>query len=200
MTRVVVISAGLSEVSTTRKLADRLAAEVRASVAGASVEVIDLRPLAHEITDAVLTGFAPPRLQHVIDQVGAADALVAVSPVYQASYSGLFKSFVDVLDAEALVGTPVLVAASGGTARHSLVVDTAMRPLFAYLQALVLPTGVFASPHDWGSEGETSLDRRIARAVGELAAILAGAGRVREPADDIDLFSDTMLSISRPQG
>ncbi|EFQ84398.1 putative FMN reductase [Aeromicrobium marinum DSM 15272] len=198
MTRVVVVSAGLSESSSSRLLADRIVASVRSHLDGATVEVVDLRPLAHEITDAVLTGFAPPRLQHVLDQVGQADALAFVTPVYQASYAGLFKMFADTLETDLLIGKPVLLAATGGTARHSLVIDSALRPLFAYLQAFVVPTGVFASPHDWSSEGTGALQARVDRAVAELASVLGGAGTGRTRDDDIDLFSETMLSISDP--
>ncbi|WP_181008696.1 NAD(P)H-dependent oxidoreductase, partial [Streptomyces sp. SM12] len=82
--------------------------------------------------------------------VTSADALIAVTPVYNASYSGLFKSFFDLVDPTALAGTPVIVAATGGTPRHSLVLDHAMRPLFGYLRALTVPTGVYAATADWG--------------------------------------------------
>lgn len=198
MTRVVIVSAGLGSPSTTRLLADQMAAGVRRAEPGASVEVVELRPLAHDVVDATLTGFASPRLQHVIDQVGAADALGFVTPIFQASYSGLFKSFADVLEPDQLIGKPVLLAATGGTARHSLAVEHAMRPLMAYLQAVPVPTGVFASPHDWSAEGEGALTSRVDRAVGELMSLLGGAGTGRTREDEIDLFSETMLSISDP--
>ena len=198
MSRVVVVSAGLSEPSSTRLLADRIAESVQRQSAGASVEVVGLRELAHDITDASLTGFASPRLQDVIDKVVAADALVVAVPIFKASYPGLFKSFVDALEADALTGKPVLLAATGGTARHSLAIDHSLRPLFAYLQTLVVPTGVFASPHDWGGEGVNALGARIDRAVGELVSVLAGAGTGRGPADEFDLFSETFLKASNP--
>ncbi|KQP77901.1 NADPH-dependent FMN reductase [Aeromicrobium sp. Leaf289] len=198
MTRVVIVSAGLGSPSTTRLLADQMAAGVRRAEPGASVEVVELRPLAHDVVDATLTGFASPRLQHVIDQLGAADALGFVTPIFQASYSGLFKSFADVLEPDQLIGKPVLLGAAGGTARHSLAVEHAMRPLMAYLQAVPVPTGVFASPHDWSAEGEGALTSRVDRAVGELMSLLGGAGTGRTRDDEIDLFSETMLSISDP--
>lgn len=199
MTRIVALSAGLGEPSTTRMLADRLAAEAGNAIAETtSIEVVNLREFAHEITDAALTGFAAPRLQHVYDLVGQADALIVVVPTFKASYPGLFKSFIDAMDNEDLIGKVVLVAATGGTARHSLVIDFALRPLFAYLQSVVVPTGVFASPHDWGSGGEGAMQSRIERAAAELASLLAGAGSGRSKDDEIDLFSPTMLSISQP--
>ncbi len=149
-------------------------------------------------SDATLTGFASPRLQQVIDQVMAADALIAVTPIFKASYTGLFKSFFDALEADALIGKPVIVAAAGGTARHSLAIDFAMRPLFAYMQALVVPTGIFASPHDWGTEGKNALTSRIDRAAAELAGVLAGAGTGRQRDEEFDMFSDSMLAAARP--
>ncbi|MCW2841194.1 MAG: NADPH-dependent reductase [Aeromicrobium sp.] len=197
MTAIVAISSGLSESSSTRRLADRLVESVGRQFGDASIELVSLRELAHDIVDATLLGFASPRLQDVLDKVGAADGLVVVTPIYKASYPGLFKSFIDALDADAVIGKPVLLAATGGTARHSLAIDHTLRPLFAYLQALVVPTGVFASTHDWGSEGAQALEQRIDRAAGELTSLLKGAGTGRSRDDEFDLFSDTFLSISQ---
>ncbi|AXT86316.1 NADPH-dependent FMN reductase [Aeromicrobium sp. A1-2] len=198
MTRIVAVSAGLSDPSTTRMLADRLAGSVTRQFGDASVEVVSLRELAHDVTDATLTGFAAPRLQDAIDKVMAADGLIVVSPIFKASYPGLFKSFIDVLESDALIGKPVLLAATGGTARHSLAIDHSLRPLFAYLQALVVPTGVFASQHDWGTDGANALGQRIDRAAGELVSLLKSAGTGRARTDEFDLFSDTFLAASRP--
>ncbi|MGM1065713.1 CE1759 family FMN reductase, partial [Saccharothrix sp. Mg75] len=111
------------------------------------------------------------RLRAAVADVVEADALIAVTPTFNASYSGLFKSFVDVLDPDSLAGKPVLIGATGGSERHSLVLDHALRPLFAYLKAVVLPTGVYAASSDWGAEG---LPGRIDRAAGELADLLTG--------------------------
>lgn len=198
MSRYVAISAGVGEPSTTRMLADSISKSIQRKDPEASVEVIGLRDLAHDVVDATLMGFASPRLQHVIDQAIAADGLIAVAPIYKASYPGLFKSFFDGLENDALTGKPVLLAATGGTARHSLAIDFAMRPLFSYLQTLIVPTGVFASPHDWGGAGETALTERIDRATSELSSLVRGSGTRRGPEDDIDLFSERMLSISNP--
>ncbi|MDX6301446.1 MAG: reductase [Nocardioidaceae bacterium] len=170
MTSVVVVSAGLSSPSSTRLLADRLAAATTEALGDVEVEVevtgIELRDLAHQLTDHLLTGFAGPELARAIEQVREADGLIVVTPVFSASYSGLFKTFFDVLEAGLLDGKPVLVAATAGTARHSLVLEHALRPLFAYLHAVVVPTGVFAATDDFGDAG---LDVRITRAARELA-------------------------------
>ncbi|WP_433293186.1 CE1759 family FMN reductase [Actinoplanes sp. CA-030573] len=168
---LVVISAGLSQPSSTRLLADQLsAAAVSAAGVPLDVRVIELRDLAHDITNNLLTGFPPAALREAVDAVTAADALIAVTPIFTASYSGLFKSFVDILDKDALAGKPVLIAATAGTARHSLALEHALRPLFAYLRAVVIPTAVFAASDDWGSDSaEGALSARITRAAGELA-------------------------------
>jgi FMN reductase len=168
--RLVVVSAGLSVPSSTRLLADRLAAAT-AERTSAEVEVVELRDLAVEIAHHLTNGFPGRRLAAALDAVTAADGLIVVTPVFSASYSGLFKSFFDVLDRDALTGKPVLIAATGGSARHSLVLDHALRPLFAHLRAVVVPTGVYAASEDWGAEG---LDGRIGRAAGELAQLMTG--------------------------
>lgn len=196
MSRVVAISAGLSESSSTTRLAHRIGDAVAQADPAGSYEVVTLRELAGQVAEATVVGFASPRLQAVIDQVVAADAVVFVSPTYQGSFSGLWKSFVDALESDALIGKPVLLGATGGTARHSLVVDHAMRPVLAYLQAFVVPTGVFASPHDWGTDGTDALGARVDRAVAELMSVLDGGGTGRTRDDEIDLFSDTMRSIT----
>lgn len=172
--RVVVISAGLSQPSATRLLADQLAAAVSAQVSarGEAVEIdtIDVRELAAALAATMTTGgLASPELDRVRERVSSADAVVAVTPVFAASYSGLFKMFVDALDPDALTGMPVLIAATAGTPRHSLVLDFALRPLFTYLRAVVVPTGVFAATEDFGG---AQLVERVRRAAAELAALV----------------------------
>ncbi|MGW1625005.1 FMN reductase [Streptomyces sp. NPDC002172] len=175
--KLVVVSAGLSVPSSTRLLADRLAAAVGRQ-AEVELEVVELRDLAVEIAHNFTNGFPGRKLAAALEAVTEADGLIAVTPVFTASYSGLFKSFFDVLDKDALAGKPVLIAATGGTARHSLVLEHALRPMFAYLRAVVVPTGVYAASEDWGAEG---LEGRVERAAGELAALMQGLRRaVRE--------------------
>src|SRR5688572_15149629 len=178
---LVVVSAGLSQPSATRLLADRLTAasqrHLQAVGAEAQVEVIELRDYAHDLTNNLLTGFPSPRLREAIAAVLAADGLIAVTPIFTASYSGLFKLFFDVLEPESLAGRPVAIAATAGTARHSLALEHGLRPLFAYLNAAVVPTAVFAAAEDWGNNGapiDGDLIDRIERAARELAAAMAG--------------------------
>ncbi len=178
--RVVVVSGGTSEPSSTRMLADRLVQRVleRATEAGvdATASVIELRPLAAEISSATVTGFAQPALQAALDRLTEADALIVATPVYKAGVSGLVKSFFDVVDQDLLIATPTLLAATAGTARHALVADEQLRSLFAYLRALTTPTSVFAASEDWGSK---ALPERIDRAASELVVLLEAGVRDR---------------------
>jgi FMN reductase len=175
MTKLVVISAGLSVPSSTRLLADRLTAATVEALEDVEVTHIELRDLAHQLTDQLLTGFPGADLAAAQAAVREADGLIVVTPVFSASYSGLFKSFFDVLETGALDGKPVLAAATAGTARHSLVLEHALRPLFAYLHAVVVPTGVFAATEDFAG---TDLDARVSRAAGELALLMGKVSNV----------------------
>ena len=188
--RIAVITAGLSTPSSTRMLGDRLAhaalAELRERGIDATSDVFELRDYAHDLTYNLLTGFAPPALEQMINTVVSADGIIAVTPIFSTSYSGLFKSFIDVLDPQALNGTPVLIGANAGTARHSLAIDYAIRPLFTYLHANPVPTGVFAASSDWGSNADevAPLGSRVDRGAREFADAIAA----REPVRDADPF------------
>jgi FMN reductase len=196
--RIAVVTAGTSTPSSTRLLSDRLAAAVtralEASGETAEVEVVELRPLAHALADNLLTGFPSGALADAAATVRRADGLVAVTPVFSASYSGLFKTFFDVLEIGALDGTPVLVGATAGTARHSLVIDHALRPLFAYLRAAVVPTGVFAASEDFASTGDGALSRRMDRAAGELAALVTSRRADDRPTDEAHHADEAVLA------
>ena len=190
---LVVVSAGLSQPSSTRLLADRLSTAVDRHLRDAGVEphveVVELREHAQDLANHLLTGFPSPRLQAALDAVLGADGLIAVTPIFSASYSGLFKLFFDLVERDGFAGKPVLIAATGGTARHSLAVEHAIRPLFAYLHAATIATGVYAATEDWGAGGDAadgSLVDRIDRAAGELAAAVAA----REPLVRVDKFAD----------
>jgi len=185
--KLAVISAGLSQPSSTRLLADRLAAATRAALPAVESRVFELRDHAHEITDHLLTGFPAGGLPDVLDAVATADGLIAVTPIFNASYSGLFKSFFDVLGDDALRDKPVLLGATGGTARHSLALEHALRPMFTYLHAVVTPTSVFAATEDWAAGGDITLPGRIHRAGAELARLLES----RPPAAAPDPFALT---------
>ena len=182
-----VVSAGLSVPSSTRLLADRLTAAtveaLRDRGVAATVEVVELREHARDLADNLVTGFPNAALRTSIETVTGADGLIAVTPIFSASYSGLFKTFFDVLDKDALTGKPVLLGATAGTARHSLALEFALRPLFAYLRATVAATAVFAASEDWaGGDGVSrALNERIERAAGELADLIAGRPALPRP-------------------
>ena len=188
--RIAVVSAGLSNPSSTRLLADRLTTAAVAQLAErgieAEVDVFELRDYAHDITNNLLTGFAAPALESMINTVVSSDAVIAVTPIFSTSYSGLFKSFIDILDPDALTGKPVLIGANAGTARHSLAIDYAIRPLFTYLHAEPVSTGVFAASSDWGASGDqvAPLGERIDRGARELAEAIAR----RSPSVEADPF------------
>lgn len=193
-----VVSAGLSQPSTTRMLADRLAQATEAALRGHGIQAqttfVDVRDVAQDVTNSLLTGFASPRLEEAIEQVTHADGLIAVTPVFTTSYSGLFKSFIDILDPQSLTDLPVLLGATGGTERHSLAIDYAMRPLFAYLHAVAVPTGVYAASSDWGTADASALSPRVDRAAGELAALMVDSDRSQRVDDPFALpegFSPT---------
>jgi FMN reductase len=185
---LVVVSAGLSQPSATRLLADRLTAATERLLAEADIqarpEVLELREHAQDLVNNLLTAFPGPRLRAATDKVMAADGLICVTPIFNASYSGLFKMFFDVLELDSLSGKPTLIAASGGTARHSLALEHAVRPLFAYLNAATVPTAVYAAPEDWGERSDDpggDLVDRIERAAGELARAMAQAPSAPPP-------------------
>ncbi|WP_028649527.1 FMN reductase [Nocardiopsis sp. CNT312] len=202
--RIVAVSAGLSTPSSTRLLADRLtgAAERALGERGlkADVRVVELREVAHDIVNAMLTRVPTGDLPAILDDVSAADGVVAVTPVFSASYSGLFKAFFDVVEPEALDGTPVLVGATGGSPRHSLVLEHALRPLFSHTRSVVVPTGVYAASADWGADGEGAreLDDRVGRAARQLALLAAdhASGERDSRADPVD-FADLMDGLGR---
>lgn len=200
--QIVVISGSLSDASSSTALGERILEEFRRTVTdetGGAEPVeekwISLRTLAHPIVDNLLTGFPPPPVLQAVDSLAGADAIVAVTPTYQASYSGLFKIFIDVLPEGIAANKPVLLAATGGTGRHGLVIDHGLRPLFSYLGSLIAPTGIYAATQDWGDAGlektigfEEALDGRIKRGARQLWTLtkcgLAGPAVPFEPAGE----------------
>ena len=186
-----VVTAGLSEDSTTTRLGEAIAQAASDVVENAGqrvdIQVIQLRDLAHGLTDMMITHVASRALQDAIDTVLTADGLIAASPTYNASYSGLFKQFFDVIDESALENLPTVVAATGGSPRHSLVLDTAMRPLLSYLKALVLPLGIYAASEDWG---HNDLQRRIDRVGASLGAMLLAGSQDSSGSSDGNSHGD----------
>ena len=176
--RLVVVSAGVSDPSTTRMLAERVTQasldHIRETGREATASIVDLAPIASDIARTLISAATIEPVQRAIGQVATADALIVSTPVYKAGISGLFKSFVDVLDNDLIVGKPVILAATAGTARHAMVSDDHLRPLFAFLRALPVPTSLFGTPEDWA---DPVFGKRIDRAAAELAQLVrAGVG------------------------
>jgi FMN reductase len=154
---IVVVTAGLSQPSTSRLLADRLAAATVAEFErldsgdeGIDVRVIEVRDHARDVANHLVAGFPSPALKTALDTVAGADGVIAVAPTFRASISGLFKSFVDVLDENALAGKPMLLGATGGSARTD----------------------------DWAGPETARLHARIERAARELAFEIERRGPV----------------------
>jgi FMN reductase len=214
MTSIAVINAGVSDPSSTRLLADRIAQKtidvLREEGLTATVRSIDLGPIAVDIAQGLVSGMPNERVRDAIAQLAEADAIIAATPVYKAGISGLFKSFADLIDNDLLIAKPVILAATGGSARHAMVVDDHLRPLFAFLRAIPVPTSLYATPEDWGS---TDLGKRIDRSARELAVLLrtkapreiadsnwdgyqhqfgGNATRAQRSVDDVDFDTDLM--------
>ncbi|MEV6994410.1 CE1759 family FMN reductase [Streptomyces sp. NPDC093228] len=170
---LVVVSGGTGNPSSSRLLADRIAQKtadlIRRQGGIPTIQVIELAPIALDIAQAIVSGLPGEQLKAAIRKLAAADGLIAVAPVYTAGVSGLFKSFLDVIDNDLIVAKPTLAAATAGSSRHALVVDGQLRPVLAFLRALTVPTSVFAAPEDWA---DSALGERIARAATELATLM----------------------------
>jgi FMN reductase len=171
--KLVVVNAGTGDPSSTRLLADRTAQRVAALAAAAGetvdIQTVDLRDIATEVTNALVSQHVGTGLRAVLDAVGTADGIVAATPVYAAGPSGLFTSFFQILETDSLIGTPVVLAATAGTPRHALVADDQMRGMFGYLRAMTVPTALFAAPEDWADK---TLATRIDRAALELLTLI----------------------------
>lgn len=198
---VVVVNGGTSSPSSSRMLADRIvdkAAELAdRQNADLRSEVIELRSLATEIAAAIVSGIPGPGLQTAIELLANADGVVVTTPVYKADLSGLLKSFIDILDNDLLIAKPVALAATAGTVRHALVPDERMRPLFAYMRALTLPTSVFVAPEDWG---QPALSQRIERVAVELVALMTSRVHERIREQSWDKYQHTFGSNAEQSG
>ncbi|MFD2673737.1 CE1759 family FMN reductase [Gulosibacter bifidus] len=176
--RLVVISAGTGTPSSTRMVADQIATATArfAQDAGSAVQVhsVELREMAADIVSTMSTGVLSESLETLTKFLHEADGVIVSSPVFKAKANGLFSLFVQVLERDLFIAKPVVLAATAGTKRHTLVVDSDMRTQFAYLRALVTPTSVFAASEDLNTE---ELEQRIQRAAAELWVLIrSGAG------------------------
>lgn len=163
---VVAISGGLQRPSRTLALTDAIVSALGAALP-IETRLIELGEIGGRLAGALTRAQVPADLDAQIRAIETADALVVASPVYRASYTGLFKHLFDLVHHEALIDVPVLLAATGGSERHALVIDHQLRPLFSFFQARTLPIGVYASESDFDQYQITNpaLRARIALAV-----------------------------------
>jgi len=179
---IVGISGNLTRPSKTRALVGEIIPQA-ASLVTARTELYDVIDAAQELGTTAQRAGAPAGPDRILSAIERADALVVASPIFKASYTGLFKHLFDLLDPKVLEGRPILVAATAGSDRHALVIEHQFRPLFAFFRANVLPIGIYAINADFAADGAPSqaLIERIAPAAEQLAVALAGSARGREP-------------------
>lgn len=169
---IIAISAGLGSPSASQMLAKRIIDALHAARPqrqGDEIRLVELRDIARELLNAELTHMPSPAVRRLTGEMARADALVVVTPVYNAQPAAILSLLLEVVDKDSLRGTPVLLGATGGTPRHSLVLDRALVPLFHYLHAVVAPVSVYAATEDWASN---SLDERVHRAADSLLDLL----------------------------
>ncbi|WGY73230.1 FMN reductase [Burkholderia cepacia] len=167
---VVAISGSLQRPSRTLALTNEIVAALGAALP-IDTRLIELGEIGSRLAGALTRAQVPADLEALIRTIETADALVVASPVYRASYTGLFKHLFDLVRHDALVDVPVLLAATGGSERHALVIDHQLRPLFSFFQARTLPIGVYASESDFDQYriANPALRERIALAVDRAA-------------------------------
>ena len=146
--KLVAVSGSTSQPSRSAALLDALTAGLAAGQA-TEITQVSLAELAPLLPGVVSAKDAPPALAQAIAAIERADVLVVAAPVYRGSYPGLFKHLFDLIHHESLFNVPVLLAASGGSDRHALVIEHQLRPLFAFFQTLTLPLGVYATDADF---------------------------------------------------
>ncbi|MGH8818302.1 FMN reductase [Achromobacter pestifer] len=146
--RLVAVSGGLQRPSKSAALAEHLL-DLIADAVPCEQHLVELGQLAPQLAGAVWRSQLPDTVERELGVVEQADILVVTTPVYRGSYTGLFKHFFDFLHQDALIDTPVLLAATGGSERHALMIDHQLRPLFSFFQARTLPLGVYATDKDF---------------------------------------------------
>lgn len=170
---IVGISGSLSDPSRTTVLvkAVLLAIEQASGYTSSFIELSDAAPALFQSRspkDLSATGKA------FVQRVEQADLLVVGTPVYRASYTGALKHLFDLVDHRHFSNKPVVLTATGGSPLHGLMIDHQLRPLFGFLQALSLPTTVYAVESDFTSYAisNPAIEERIARVGIEASSYL----------------------------
>ncbi len=183
-TKIVAVTGSLGSPSRTVILARSILRALSEHVQ-ASVELVEVAEVGAAFGGVLTRKSLDDRLEGIIRSIEVADLLVVASPVYRGTYTGLFKHVFDLVHHEALVDVPVILAATGGSDRHALIIDHALRPLFSFFRAQPVPVGIYATEGDFKGEEiiNSELDRRIELAARQAARALAarshGAGAVR---------------------
>ncbi|MEG2029785.1 MAG: FMN reductase [Janthinobacterium sp.] len=146
--RIVAVSGGLQRPSKAAALAEHLM-DLIADEVLCEQHLVELGQLAPQLAGATWRSQLPETLERELAAVEQADIVVVTTPVYRGSYTGLFKHFFDFIHQDALIDKPVLLAATGGSERHALMIDHQLRPLFSFFQARTLPLGVYATDKDF---------------------------------------------------
>ncbi|CAN7508445.1 FMN reductase [Trinickia sp. LjRoot230] len=171
--KLVAVSGGLQRPSRTLVLVEEIVTALSIAMP-LDVRLIELGELAPALGRTLYRNRLPESAEMQLEAIETADVLVVASPVFRGSFSGLFKHLFDLIAHDALVDKPILLAATGGSDRHALVIEHQLRPLFAFFQALTLPVGVYASERDFnGYEiSSAALHERIALAVERALPLL----------------------------
>lgn len=176
--RVVAFTGSTRRPSKSRALAEAIgaAAQARTPLDIAYFDIVDAGP---GLGAAFSRGELSEDARKVVEAVEQADAIIAITPVYKGSYTGLFKHLFDFVDPNALAHKPVVIGATGGGHRHALIVEHQLRPLFGFFSALIVPTSVYASDHEFvdGAVVEPGVLGRIDLAGTQLATLLAARSR-----------------------
>lgn len=171
--KITAFAAGVGYPSNTTQLAEAIGSRLGAAT-GAEVEQVELRDVGSSIGEATMLGVPRTDLKQALSTVENTDVLIAATPTFRGSYAGLFKAFFDLVDASALQNKPVVLAATGGSARHQQVIDLGLRPLFSFFGSLIVPTAIFATPDDWVAPKVPSLalEERLDQIVFETSMLL----------------------------
>lgn len=178
---IVAVSGGMNTLSKTEILVQSTLDELAKAIP-IRVHFIKLSEIGPLLSGAIYRGQLPASVQADLDAVESADALVVGTPVYRASFTGLFKHFFDFVEQTALIDVPVLLSASGGSERHALIIEHQLRPLFSFFEAQTLPIGIYATDKDFSSAytiASPQLQERIQLAVKRALPILQRAQAVK---------------------
>ncbi|MCJ8055343.1 FMN reductase [Shinella curvata] len=171
--KVLGISGSVKRPSRTAHIVERIVTAI-GRAADVEADHIDLADAAPVLFRALRADKLDEAGRAIVDAVEAADVLVVGSPVYRASYTGALKHLFDLVDFRALQGRRVILAATGGTPLHGLMLEHQFRPLFGFFGAVTVPTTVYAVEADFTEYtlSNPAVEARIERAVAELFDLL----------------------------